>query len=185
MIKGNESRLFGNCVLHIFLIIVLSGVSFGSYQAAWVRVDSQEGRYSVSMPGKPTELATPFAIGVFRGVSHVAHVSSGGYSYSASYADLPIDYSDETIPAKVFEAAKSDLLEKAHARVLAEKNLTLSGNPGQEIRAQGYHGIIISRSFLVKNRLYQAVVLVPDNSPEENATRFLESFLLVDAPASD
>jgi len=175
-----QTNRFVNRALVSVCLVMISGNGFAFSQDGWLTVTSKEGGYSVSMPGKPVEVGTPFGIGEFHGVSHVVNVRSAGSSYSTSYADLPIDPSDETIAEKVFDAAKNDLLEKARARVLDEKKIYLKGNSGREIKAQAPNGVIISRNYLVKNRLYQIVVLVPDNAPFDKADKFLNSFSITD-----
>src|SRR4051812_42221265 len=111
------------------IALCLPTLAFG--QTGWLTVVSKGGGYSISMPGKPTELSAPLSMGDFRGVSHIQNSAEKGVIYTASYVDLPIDPTDTTIPEKVFDAAKEDLLRKAHARPLDEKNLDLKGNPGR------------------------------------------------------
>ena len=160
------------------MTLCLSSLAFS--QIGWFTIVSKGGRYTVSVPSKPTELSVPLSMGDFRGVSHIQNAAENRVIYTASYTDLPIDPTDTTIPEKVFSAAKEDLLAKAHARPLDEKNLDLKGNPGREFKVQGYNGVITSRNYLVKNRLYQLVVIVGDNASAENVGRFFDSFSLVD-----
>ena len=156
----------------------LQSLAFG--QTGWTTIVSEGGKYTISMPGKPTELSVPLSMGDFRGVSHIQNSAEKGVIYTASYVDLPIDPTDATIAEKIFDAAKEDLLRKAHARPLDEKNLDLKGNPGREFKVQGYNGVITSRNYLVKNRLYQLVVIVADNATGENVGKFFDSFSLTD-----
>jgi hypothetical protein len=184
MIRGLHTNRFDfRALLSVFLVFVSTtsdAFSQGANEKAWLTVTSEGGNYSVSMPGKPIELGTPFGVGDFRGVSHVINVRSAGSSYSALYVDLPIDPSDETIADKVFDAVKNDLLGKPLARVLEENKIDLKGNPGRAIKAQAPNGVIVSRNYLVKNRLYQLIVIVPDNAPFDNADKFLNSFSITD-----
>jgi len=164
-----------------YLIIILATISFGFTQGDWLTTTSKDGGFAISMPGKPLELDAPIVLGDFHAVSHVFHVRRGGNAYSVTYTDLAIDPSDETIVAKVFDGAKEDLLKKATARLTSETNIKLKENAGREIKAVAVSGYVICRTYLVKNRMYQVVVVSGSEEPSAEVKRFLDSFSLVDS----
>ena len=167
--------------LLFFLIAFISSNGLASTQASWATTKSEEGNFSVSMPGTPRPLAAPIILGDLRAISHVFHVTSAGNNYSVSYTDLAIDPTDEAVTLKIFEAAKENLLKRAEARLITEKIVTLNANPGREITADAPNGIILSRTFLVKNRMYQLVVVYPEKSSLTDIKRFMDSFSLLDS----
>jgi len=66
-----RTHRFETHTLLFFSMIALCVPSLAFSQTGWFTILSKGGGYSISMPGKPTELPAPFAMGDFRGVSNI------------------------------------------------------------------------------------------------------------------
>jgi hypothetical protein len=118
----------------------------------------------------------------------VLHGFVGG-SETKRYIVGYVDYPDESVKTTGVEAllarSRADLIGTDGATVIAEKSISLDGNPGLEISFDS--GVntnpqltIKTRIYLVGNRLYQIMVAVPKADVEtEEINSYLQSFKLL------
>jgi hypothetical protein len=153
--------------------------------AAWREFSSAKGRFSVLMPGTPTEKTISIPV---EGLQIDMHMDSlkTTIRYSVSYYDLPVKVDDADEIRKFLLNTKQGGISRIHGRLLEDKEIRLG-------KYQGYYvalvtpddSVLRSKSFLVGQRFYQVTINTPKESVpgksrlfQEVATRFLDSFKL-------
>lgn len=150
--------------------------------ASWREFSSEEGAFSVLMPKNPSvEVQTvdtplgPIDIRLFSAeLSDIAFV--------VGYSDYPSAFVAQSNPVVVLNGARDGAVANVQGKLLSENVIFLDGYPGRELRIEGPDAELtaVSRIFLVNNRLYQAMVVVPvDQSSTNEISTFLESFALI------
>jgi hypothetical protein len=156
----------------------------------WQTTTTSDGVCRVEMPGEPTanegpvvkELGKPESLQMLVQGKGEARYTLGCSPVSGVNQDKP--------PEKLLEEiAKNWLLAARHVgefRLLGERNLSENGWPGKEIVIDIGGQRMQQQWFVVKNRLYRALVETPrDEKHLEDAHRFLESLRIVLKPNAD
>lgn len=152
----------------------------------WVEYTSEEGGFSVMMPGQPKEDTT--GAGDFS-----LNVEQENAYYTVNYTEMPaatIDLGEEDIKQVLTEAGNG-AVSAINGTVISERELTLNGYQGREVRAEtsasGMDATYVARIYLVNGHLFQTVVVAEtDAMSEEDIQTFLDSFTLTaEAPSPD
>jgi hypothetical protein len=165
-------------IVSLLLLVLMSG---GGGQGAWKSFTSKEGGFSVLMPGTPKAMrqslntqAGPIAMNMFV-------LDMGTTAYVVMFSDYPAEGVKKAGSAKVLKGARDGAVNNARgAKLLAEKQISLNGHPGVELKLeQGEQGILLARLYMVRNRLYQAICVMPKNrAVSGEMERFVGSFKL-------
>jgi hypothetical protein len=148
----------------------------------WQEVSSEEGRYSVVMPGAPTQTTDT---GQTPGGSADVHyaVSEGqGRQYGVSYVDYPAGFF-EGLSLNVISENMSKMLSSQNGySILGDSAVRAGGHEGRELRAESQDGktSMRIRLFVVKDRMYDVTVLGAGEeafSPEPD--KFFDSYTLL------
>jgi hypothetical protein len=152
---------------------------------AWIELASEQGGFTVLMPGKPTEQVMPVPSATGSLEVHI-YVSLGqeGIAYMASYSDLPSAPADQSQVIRTLDEVRNGQLKKAKGKLLNEITISLDGNPGRELKIETAVGPMIVRIFLVNRRLYQVLAVIPETAAGTEAVvrdtaKFLSSFKVV------
>jgi len=100
------------------------------------------------------------------------------------YSDYPEEMVKESDPEKILDGSRDGAVRNANGKLVLENKISLDGNPGRElvIDAKGKGGqdaTMKARVFLVKNRLYQVMVVAPKGQVSgAEIDDFLKSFKL-------
>lgn len=152
----------------------------------WEEFISEEGRFSVLLPGVPKE--------VVREIDSPYGKSQGHYFNLQTFADFGFAYTQFPVTVEATDAAKK-LLDRARdglvaglkGKLLEDKEISLDGHPGRFIRAELASGETYRHKvFVVGSRSYQAVFISMDkdatsaarNHHEAAAKKFLDSLKL-------
>jgi hypothetical protein len=124
------------------------------------------------------------------------NISSGGGSYelrtyeaddsSTALIAAVCDYGASATskePDAVLEDAKKGAINNIKGQLVSEKKITLGANHGVEFEADGESAHVTARLYLVGSVLYQMIVAAPVKANYADASRFLDSFQLVERPA--
>src|SRR5581483_1071101 len=176
-IRSKVVKIFGICLCTVVLL------STNYSQTEWIQVISQEGRFAVIMPARPSKLELPFTLGEFRGVAHTTYTTFERVRFSVSYSDLAIDPDDPVVADKILDDARQSALDNSKGKVANEEKINLGSNPGRQLIIDLGSEVVISKTYLVKNRLYQLAVTIPQSpgKPVQSAT-FFNSFSVGDEP---
>ena len=159
---------------------------------AWKEFSSAEGRFSILFPGTPkSETITentklgPVDLRMF-------YLDTAVAAYMVAYADIPVDPTSHDDVKRLLDAGRDKLLANKQRRLISEREITIGDYLGRELIVGDEEGITKSRNYIVKQRLYQVLIEMPDDrndSPEiskmHEATRdkFLDSFKLLTPPS--
>lgn len=139
---------------------------------------SEEGGFSVNFPGEPTFQSEPVD-------TAAGQITMNGYVYEESASRVfMVNYSDfpESLiaddPRAMLQDEKGGALETLGEYTLDEEvELTLNGNPGLYYKARAGEYYSMTNTYLVKNRLYQLIILSTGDYPSgEAADSFFGSF---------
>ena len=144
----------------------------------WIKYNSPEGRYSVSLPQQPklsSQESTNSAGLKF--TQYMATAEESGRLFMIGYFDYPAAFD--------IDKARDGVVQKLKATLLSESDLTIAGYPGREIKmsakeTDGSEFLIRARIYAVKNRAYfvQFIIGSTDTAPTAvaAATKYFDSF---------
>lgn len=166
----------------VLAIAVIVGLFYYQKQTAWREIVSSEGKFSVWMPGQPTEGMQKQATLIGDVDLHNLILEQYGRAYMASYTDFPDKMITPEKEDDMLDGGRDGAVAKTQGTLVSETRISLGGNPGRELKieAQSRKLIVHARVYLVnKKRLYQLLMFAPkDSSTNEEASRFLDSFKL-------
>jgi hypothetical protein len=109
----------------------------------------------------------------------------GQQAWLVGYSDYPEATVKASDPATMLAGARDGAVANANGQLVSDVEVTLNGYPGREFSAavtqNGQEFVLRQRVYMVGNRLYQVLVLVPkgeEDSPEVEA--FFQSFQLTE-----
>ncbi|MGB3209054.1 MAG: hypothetical protein WBB28_29025 [Crinalium sp.] len=141
-------------------------------QSNWKQVSSSTGKFTVNMPGKPTENTEKDEDGL---TSKSFTLSSDSGYYSVIYLDFSEIGEINSAQAKQFlDMVPSKFSEGAGAKLLNHRSITLTGYQGKEftfainpkMRGKG-------RAYFANNKLYILMAIAPETA---SFNTFLNSF---------
>jgi TonB family protein len=156
-------------------------------QKAWKEFSSVGGRFSVLLPGVPSEEVRRIETALGPLDMHAVYLHSAA-DYAIFYADYPQSLEDPSKSKQALDGARDEGVRNVKGRVLEEKDITLEAHPGRYLRIEAANGLTIrSKLILVGSRLYNLAVFTYDKEApaailtfhEEVAVKFLNSFGLL------
>jgi hypothetical protein len=151
------------------LLLLLSGVAYA--QPAWRELRSTEGRFAAKFPGTPQQMTKPMRTAMGNLTARLFLLEAKDQPF---YAIAYVDYPKEKITGKkadeLLDGARDSAVTNVGGKLAGEQKITLGGFPGRELRVEKIRGdmILVCRLYLVDERLYQALVVMPraKESPE-------------------
>ena len=146
----------------------------------WQPFTSSAGKFTVSMPGEPTESESTSQTAIGDLTQHLFQYAKDGPEFVVAYADYP-DQASEADPVKLLEdtitgAAQGSTVQNQQASTL-QGNASVSG----EWEAGDGSAYTFYKAILVEDRLYQLAVATSMEGKvifEPQARAFIESFQL-------
>ena len=147
-------------------------------QTTWKNFSSSKGKFAILMPGTPTEETEKDKED---GTVYNSFKVEGEESlYFVQYSEIPeIAGASSAEVKKILDDTPSQFVKGADAKLLRQRNISLSGYSGREfefsfasnkeIRGKGL-------VYLVEKRLYIVVAVTPQQA---NAQKFIDSFRLM------
>ncbi len=145
----------------------------------WSEFRSDEGRFSVLMPEKPSLQKTTNETPQGRFEQHVFLVTHMPFVCMVAYADLPRKLLVSNNADGLFDLIRDQFIQQAGGKLATENSLSLDGHPGRDIKVHLFHGELRLRLFLVGDRLYQVALTTLEKSEEEALNKFFGSFKLI------
>ncbi|NJR48229.1 MAG: hypothetical protein HC780_00450 [Leptolyngbyaceae cyanobacterium CSU_1_3] len=145
---------------------------------------SQTGQFSVTAPIALKEETRSLDTTAGKINLHMFTATEKNKAYFVAYADYPEQILKLSNPEKMLDGARDGAIGNVNGKLVSEAKVSINGAPGRELVIEakgknGENGTVKARVFLVKNRLYQAMVVAPQaevNSAEMD--KFLQSFKL-------
>ncbi len=157
--------------LSLFLLL-------GCNKAEWKEFHSNEGRFTVTMPGDPTQDSNTVQTAIGSVDIHMFHHDEFFLSFLVAYSDFPNrpDYVFKT--EKMCEGDGNETVRKENAVVKSEQPITVDGNPGRIIILEKNQNLTIKTKMVwVQPRLYQVVVAANDiRAGSADIDHFMDSF---------
>lgn len=152
----------------------------GAQAQIWSEYRPEGGRYRVLMPGTPQLSDQDIALPDGRKVKmYQAAIETSNAAYLGTHVDYPADLVSKASPDTLLDNVRNGS-SRGHT-LRSEQRLTIAGNPGREYVIARANGVVlVTRSFLVGNRLYQIIVAGrPGVEQAPETRRFLDSFALL------
>ncbi len=164
------------------LILTLASVAVmaGQTNNEWIRYESSEGRYSVSLPREPKASSQESTASTGEKLpQYLATTIEGNGAFLVGYFDYT--------PQMTFslDKARDGMLNSMNATSLAEEMISLSGAPGRAVKllakaSDGQEFIDRARLYDVAKRVYILQCIFPktEESPTviEKCDKFFDSF---------
>lgn len=138
-------------------------------QSNWQQFSSTAGNFTVSLPGTPTKESETDDDG---SVANNFTVVYGETVYLVTYSDLVDE--NQVNPEEIFDAVCEGYAADGD-KLVNKREIKLNGGyPGRIVELNTTDGMVGKASmYLVKNRLYQLIVISPSTEEQE---KFFESF---------
>jgi hypothetical protein len=162
-------------------VAAILALAAGCHKTDWKTFAPEGGNFSVLMPGEPQDASHTRKTPQGNLTSHLYLYSSKGTAYAVSYLDRPAS-KDTATPEQILDSMRDAEVAKSGGKLLGTSSIKLpSGAPGREIQVSitqgdGKHAMR-DRIFLVNNRLYQVMAVVPsDQLDAPDTLKYLNSF---------
>jgi hypothetical protein len=169
--------------LIVAAMLLLSSPSFrNAHEPTWEEFRSDEGGFSVLMPGTPTPNTVTVALPSGLRQSHTFSATDDEMNtYLVAYSDSPRTKSKDVATGALFDKIREGLLIAQEGRLLGEASVSLDGNPGRALTIERRDDVIVTwRLFVVGERFYQLSAEVRTKETDPHAvSRFLNSFTLL------
>lgn len=166
------------CLMNILIPLAVASLLAGG--AEWKAISPKGTRFSVNMPGQPTE--SSHAIKAIQGPINIRlySLTTKAGSYVAGVTEHPETAFVAGQDQSRLDQARDGAVQQAKGRLRSESKIVVDGRPGREISVATETGHAVKiRLIADRHRLYQVMVVGSTRflaSPD--AVRFLESFRL-------
>jgi hypothetical protein len=160
-------------------------------ERAWKPLQSTQGGFVISFPGKPgfqaqtvQGLANPV-------VNNIHGLDIGVAFFAATYTEMPVPIAegDKELINGALDAGRDNAVKGARGQIISEKSINLNGHHmGRDLVYSIDGGALVrTKSYLANNRLYQLMVISEDyrkSTAEDQKfyqgiiNRFFDSFKL-------
>jgi hypothetical protein len=179
-VTAREGRIMGPYCWSLALPLLL-GAAQEDLPAGWKMVAPKDAGFSVTMPSAPMEKKQQVktATGTLTVILQIAEGRNDSH-FVVSYCDFaPGDLKKGDVDKRL-DQARDGAVASAGGKKRSEEAIKLGSHPGREIVIEKDGEVVVKmRIYLVKNRLYQVMVL--GNGPvfaSKDAATFLDSFRL-------
>ena len=172
----------------LLLMVILLATTWliGCGDVPWTRFESEDGGFSVEIPGTPAFSSQPLTTALGRlTVNKVELNVDEALDRSETYAVIWVDYPQEPVEPRAvtvfLDGVRDGNLRDAPGTLLREESVRVHGHDARDIivELKTGRGAYRNRFFMVKNRLYQLMVTRDrGDATQQQADRFIESFRL-------
>ena len=158
----------------------------GNEVVTWTEFHSEEGRFKVLLPTKPTTQTLSLETPQGQIVHHGFLAATPGLVCIVDYADIPSLPPDSAQVKELFDTARDEFLKGVEGKLASETAISLDGHAGREVVAHlSVGGKARIRFYLINERFYQLAVmhlqlrLPGEPEGEDPAVKFFDSFKIV------
>jgi hypothetical protein len=173
-------RVAGFAVGFIVVYAIINMFTASDKLAQFKEFRSDEGRFTVLMPGKPKAqnqtMDTP--VGKVDMVMYMA--SSGKAGCAVAYADYPEQLINSTDPQKTLDGARNGAIKNVSGRLVSETSISFHGLPARDVRIEiPNKAFVTARFILASPRFYELMLIAPtDKGHEQDISQFFNSFTI-------
>ncbi len=163
---------------YVVWVAVILGLPALAAAQEWKPYASTAGRYTALFPGTPKEQTQRMDTEIGPIDATIVSLETANAFYAIAFNDYPKDKIAKQTPDQLLDNARKGAVDKVKGRLVSEKRITASSYPGRELQIEAPGDLqIAERVFLVKTRLYQALVVTPKGKGvPDDIKKFLESF---------
>jgi hypothetical protein len=164
-------------------ILVLGALLGSACGPSWADVEPADGRFSIRMPGEPTEQTRTLKTVAGEIAMRIYAVEDSRASYMVSFADYPVDIVAASTPETVLDGARDGAAVNISGKVLHERAFVFQGHPARDVVVLDAMEVELRmRIVLVGRRLYQVAFTTERGSPVDAVgVTFRDSFRLLEA----
>ena len=162
-----------------FVVYFIIHNNFGSGKLApFKEFRSDEGRFTVLMPGKPEvqNEAMNMPFGTVNTITYMA--GSRKIGCIVSYADYPALLIKTTDPQKLLDGARDGTIKDGNGRLISETRINFHGLPARDVLIEIPGKAFTSTRYILKSpRFYALLFFTPeDKGHEQDISQFFNSF---------
>lgn len=175
LLPGITGILLNSVLLTLLLLVVFSAYKSA---ASWKEVYSDEGSYTILMPGNPQEQSQVANTEIGSIETHFFFVQQGDTEFFVTYTEYPYSYIQNNNSDDILDRARELSVTNLGGLLLKEEHLILLDKfPGRELTIDIPKRAFMSRIrvFLVNNKLYQLAVSFPQEK-EQTVSADVEKF---------
>ena len=126
----------------------------------WKEFTSAEGKFSVSLPGRPAHQDSSFDTPIGKVKTHALLLDTDMAYYNVSYTDFPSVGPLTPEQNKEMLDQTRDQVVSGDNRLISETEVTIGGTIGRELLVAKKDMILRSRVAYIQGRLYQLILIV-------------------------
>jgi hypothetical protein len=172
-------------VIQLFLLgsaLVLTSCNRG--QGTIEEFSSEVGQFTIATPApfEETQQSVETPVGPVEIYTYTAETDES--AYVVAFSDYPSQMIEESEPEMLLNSSRDGAIDNLGGTLIQEEIIDIEGHPGRSLvisadTTTDEATIINSRIYLVDNRLYQILVVSPEEHETKAVTKsFLESFAL-------
>jgi TonB family protein len=144
----------------------------------WKEYTSQEGKFTVLLPGEPTAAYRPVTGESTIYINHITNVQTSAATYSIGFFDIPVDFTESGKFNQLFNNTRDTIIKLYSLELQEEAEILWRGYAGRSWRMDSSQGKqFLTIIFLVKHRVYYLSVNLPNNQADlSDVGKFYESF---------
>lgn len=188
LLREKGMNFMAPSVRRALLCITMFALALGAVVAADDKADlqnaaqkftSKEGRFTVSLPGKPKELNQKIqsAVGELTNYLFIVEADQGKTAYLVAYCDFPPESINNSNAKAMLEGGRDSAIKNLQGELISSKEIKLDKtHPGLEFKIKISLGLYRSRAYLVGPRMYQVTILAAEEkATSPHADKFLDS----------
>jgi outer membrane lipoprotein-sorting protein len=150
---------------------------FSEETTNWKEFNSEEGRFSVLLPGTPRSQSVTMESAEGRFEHHLLLAMSGGYICTIDYVDLPNQALGPDTEKVIFDASRDQWLKQVGGKLLSEATVSVDRHEGREVRMLIFDGEARLQLFLIDGRFYQFSIanVLRSKKPDDRIDQFFKS----------
>ncbi len=171
-------RIAGFAIGFIVVYLLIHTFTAGNKLAPFKEFRSDEGRFTVLMPGKPELQNQVTPVGKINMFMYMAGTNKA--NCAVAYADYPAQFIDSTDPRKILEGAKNGAIKNISGRLISETSIDFHGLPAKEVHIEiPNKGFVTARFILASPRFYELMFIASeDKGHEQDISKFFDSFTI-------
>ena len=145
----------------------------------WIEFSPKDSGFSIMVPAQPTQRMFAHSTADEKATSPLYEVKQGDVKYVISY--MTHHFSEAVNDRNHFlDMAAEAGITQAGGTLTSSRSIVLGGYPGREVEGRIQENIYRSRVYLVDQRVYLLIVLMPATATSsEAAAKFFKSFKIV------
>jgi hypothetical protein len=174
----NIKKVAGFVIGFVVVFFVIQLFTGSDKLAPFQEFRSDEGRFTVLMPGKPKaqnqNMDSP--VGKIDLVMYMA--GSGTAGCAVAYADYPAQLVNSTDPQKLLDGSRNGAVKNVNGKLVSETSVSFNGLPARDVVIEmPGKAFITARFILASPRFYELMFIAPkDKGHEQDIAKFFDSF---------